>query len=72
MSLFKLLTQKFVTDHASLFQNFRVAFHKFQPLFSTRLSQLGSAITSLRKMGSENAHSCAQNAENDFGFDFFE
>jgi hypothetical protein len=40
MSLFK------VKDGASQFQNFRVNFHKFHALFSTRLSQLGYAITS--------------------------
>jgi hypothetical protein len=33
---------------------------------SARLSQAS------RKMGSENAHGCAQTAENDFGFDFLE
>jgi hypothetical protein len=26
----------------------------------------------LRKMGSENAHGCAENVENGFGFDFLE
>jgi hypothetical protein len=26
----------------------------------------------LRKIGSENAHGCAENAENGFGFDFLE
>jgi hypothetical protein len=32
---------KFVKDGASQFHNFRVNFHKFHALFSTRLSQLG-------------------------------
>jgi hypothetical protein len=40
-------------------------FHTFHALFSTRLSQLG-------KGGSGNAHGCAKNAENKFGFDFLE
>jgi hypothetical protein len=33
--------QKYVKDGTSQFQNFRVNFHTFQKLFSTRLSQLG-------------------------------
>jgi hypothetical protein len=45
MILLKVLTKKFVKDGASQFQNFRVNFHKFHALFSTRLSQVGSAIT---------------------------
>jgi hypothetical protein len=32
---------------------------------------LAYAITSFTKMGSENAHGCVENAENDFGFDIF-
>jgi hypothetical protein len=40
-------------------------------LFSTRLSQLGQAITRFAQDGFENAHGCAQKAENVFGFDFF-
>jgi hypothetical protein len=35
------VTKKFVKDGALQFQNFRVNFHKFHALFSTRLSQLG-------------------------------
>jgi hypothetical protein len=33
--------KNFVKNRASKFQNFHVNFHKFQVLFSTRLSQLG-------------------------------
>jgi hypothetical protein len=39
--LLRVLTNNFVRDGASHFQNFRVNFHKFQALFFTRLSQLG-------------------------------
>jgi hypothetical protein len=63
--LFKMLTKKFVKDSASQFQNFRVNFHTFHALFSTRLSQARLSQV-LRKMVSENAHGCAQNAENSF------
>jgi hypothetical protein len=38
---FKSVDQKYVKDGASQFQNFRLNFHKFHALFSTRLSQLG-------------------------------
>jgi hypothetical protein len=38
-------------DGASQFQNFCVNFHKFQALFSTRLSELGYAITSFVQDG---------------------
>jgi hypothetical protein len=37
----KVLINKSVKDGASQFQNFHVNFHKFQALFSKRLSQLG-------------------------------
>jgi hypothetical protein len=37
-----------------------------------RLSQLGQAITSFAQMASENAHGCAQNADNGFGYDFLQ
>jgi hypothetical protein len=57
------INKKFVKDGASHFQNFRVNFHKLHTIFSTGLSQLV-----LRKTVSENY--CAQNAKNDFGFDF--
>jgi hypothetical protein len=58
----------FVKYGTSQFQNFRVNFHKFRALICTRLSQLPQV---LRKMCSENAHGCAQNAENGFGFEYF-
>jgi hypothetical protein len=61
MTLFK------VKGDASQFQNFHVNFNKFHAQFSTRLSQSRLSQV-LRKMGSENAHGCAQNAGNDFGF----
>jgi hypothetical protein len=64
--------QKFMEYDASKSKNFRVNFHKFQAFFCTKLSQLGWAIvTNLCKIGSENAHGCAQNAQNGFDFDFF-
>jgi hypothetical protein len=69
--LFKMLTKKFLKDGDSQFQNFRVNFHKFHALFCTRLSQTRLSQV-LRKMDSENAHGCAQNAKNSFGFDFLE
>jgi hypothetical protein len=69
--LFKELTKTFVKFGASQFQDFRVNFHKFHTLFSERLSQLGYHKV-LPKMGSENVHRCAQNAENGFGFDFLQ
>jgi hypothetical protein len=34
-------TKKFVKDGSSQFQNFHVNFHKFHPLFSMRILQLG-------------------------------
>jgi hypothetical protein len=45
-------------------------FPKFHTLFFMRLPQSSSAITSLRKMGSKNAHRCEQHAQNGFSFDF--
>jgi hypothetical protein len=33
--------KKFEKDGGSQFQNFRLNFHRLQPLFSTRLSQFG-------------------------------
>jgi hypothetical protein len=41
MISFKVLTKKFMKDGSSQLQNFRVNFHKYHALFSTRLSQLG-------------------------------
>jgi hypothetical protein len=35
------LTKKYVKDIASKYQKFRVNFHRFHALFSTKLSQLG-------------------------------
>jgi hypothetical protein len=63
----KVLIKKIVKDGSSQFQNFRMTFHNFHALFSTKLSQ---AV--LRKMGSENVHECAQNGESGFGFDDLE
>jgi hypothetical protein len=70
MILFKVLAKKFVKDSISQFRNFHVNFHRFHPLFSTRLSQTRLSQV-LRKMGFVNAYMCAQIAENGFGFDFF-
>jgi hypothetical protein len=67
--LFKMLTKKFVKDSASQFQTSPMNFHTFRALFSARLSQARLSQVS-RKIGSENAHGCAQNAENGFGLDF--
>jgi transposase len=39
--LVQSVDEKCVNEGASQFQNFRVNFHKFHALFSTRLSQLG-------------------------------
>jgi hypothetical protein len=47
--------KKFTKDGVSQFQNFRVDFHKFHALFSTRLSQARLSQI-LRNMGSENVH----------------
>jgi hypothetical protein len=44
--LFNVLNKEFVKDGSSQFQNYLVSFHKFHSLFSTRLWQLGWAITS--------------------------
>jgi hypothetical protein len=68
--LFEVLTKKFVNDGASQFHNFQANFSKFQALFSKKLSQLARISQALSKTGLINAHGCAQNAENDFGFDF--
>jgi hypothetical protein len=51
MIFFKVLTKKYVKDNASQFQNLRVNFHKSHAPFSTRLSQLGYAITSFAQDG---------------------
>jgi hypothetical protein len=40
-AVFKVLTNIFVKDGASKFENFHVNFHKFHALFCMRLSQLG-------------------------------
>jgi hypothetical protein len=47
MKFFEVLTKKFVKDGVSQLQKF----HKFHELFSTRLSQLGWAITSFAQGG---------------------
>jgi hypothetical protein len=39
--LVQSVDQNYVTNGASQFQSFRVNFHKFQALFTTRLLQLG-------------------------------
>jgi hypothetical protein len=44
-----------------------VNFHKLNSLLSTRLSQAKLSSQVLRKICSENAHRCAENAENGFG-----
>jgi hypothetical protein len=54
MILFKVLTKKFVKDGNSEFQNFRVNFCTFHAPFSTRLSQIGQAITSFAQDGFNN------------------
>jgi hypothetical protein len=69
--LLRELAKKFVKDGASQFQNFLVNFHKFHPLFSTEYHSSASLSQVLRKMVSD-AHWCAQNAENCFGFDFLD
>jgi gamma-glutamylcysteine synthetase len=51
---FNALTKKLVNDGASQFQKFRVNFHTFHALFSTRLSQIGYAITSFAQDGFNN------------------
>jgi hypothetical protein len=71
MILFEVLPKKFVKEGTSQFLNFHVNFHIFHALFSTRLSQTMLSSQVLHKMGSENAHGWAQNAENDFDFKFF-
>jgi hypothetical protein len=68
MILFKVLSRKFFRDDTSQFENFRVNFYKFHALLSMRLSQARLSQI-LHKVGSENAHRWAQNAENGFGFD---
>jgi hypothetical protein len=42
--LFQNVNKKSVKNGVSQFKNFLMNFHKFHPLFSTRLSQLGKAI----------------------------
>jgi hypothetical protein len=39
--LFEVLDKKFVKDGSSQIQNFHMNFHKFHPLSSARLLQLG-------------------------------
>jgi hypothetical protein len=70
MISFEVLTKTFVRDSTSQFQNFCVDFHKFHALFSTGLSHLGLTITSFAQDGFQNAHGCAQNTEDGFGFNF--
>jgi hypothetical protein len=69
--LVQSVDQKICESRRLKYQNFHVIFHKFHALFSTRLLQLGQAITRLAQDWFENAHGCAQNPENGFGFDFF-
>jgi hypothetical protein len=65
-----------VKDSSSQFQNFRVNFHKSPNCMHSSLRdyysypKLSSHV--LRKMGSENAHECAERAENVFGVDFLD
>jgi hypothetical protein len=54
MILFKVLTKKLVKDGALQFQNFHVNFHTFHSLFSTRLSQIGWAVTRFVQEGFNN------------------
>jgi hypothetical protein len=49
--LVQSVDKKFAKDGVSQFQNFRVDFHKFHALFSTRLSQARLSQI-LRNMGS--------------------
>jgi hypothetical protein len=54
MFLFQVLAKKYVKNGTSQFQNLRVNFHKFHVPFSTRLSQIGQAITSFVQDGFNN------------------
>jgi hypothetical protein len=60
-----------VKEGTSQFQNFRADFHKFMhgSLQNHSYAMLPQVLC---KMGSENAHGCAQNAEHSFSFDFFD
>jgi hypothetical protein len=53
--MFKVMTKETVKNGASQLHNFRVNFHKFHVLFSTRLTQARLSQV-LGKMDSENAH----------------
>jgi hypothetical protein len=64
MILFKVLSNKFVNDSASQFQNFCVDAH-----CSLRNCQSYDKLPKvLHKTGSENAHRRTQNKGNGFGF----
>jgi hypothetical protein len=63
--------QKCMKDDALQFQKFLMNIHKFQALFSLKLSQARLSQV-LREIGSKNAYGCARGAENDFSFDFSE
>jgi hypothetical protein len=56
----EVLTKEFVKEGVSQLRKFSVNVHKFHTLASFA-----------REVSSENAHECAQNAENGFGFGFF-
>jgi transposase len=59
----KICERRRFTISELFFVNFHCSVREYHSY--ARLSQV------LRKMGSENAHGCAQNAKNGFGFDIF-
>jgi hypothetical protein len=63
--LLQSVAKKIVKDGASQFQNFRVNFHKFYPLFSTTVLQFGQAS---KRFAHEfrKCSQCAHNAKNGF------
>jgi hypothetical protein len=63
--------QIFVKDGAAQFQNFCVNFHKLHVLFSTKLSQLGYAITSFAQDGFQKCSGVYTKYRERLGFDFF-
>jgi hypothetical protein len=66
----KVLTKKFV-DH-SIISEFTCEFPQISHTVSHEITTGWAGVSQvLCKLGSENAHRCAQNAENGFGFDFF-
>jgi hypothetical protein len=70
MTLFKVLTKKFVKDGTSQFQNFCVNFHKFHALFSMRLSQ--ARLSEVLEGWVSKMLTGVHKIENGFGFDFLE